>query len=153
MDDKSLAATTDPEQLRAFLAHTPLFRAAPADALVWLTEQLRAHDVASGTAMIRQGDAAHDLYLIESGRLEVRTTNGSRDITLGLLGPGDFFGEMALLRKAQRSATVTALTDARLWSLSRADLAEAIRQHPAIGDHLRSVTRQRALANALHALQ
>ena len=144
---------TDLEQLRAFLAHTSLFRAAPDEVLTWLTVQLRVHDVAAGTAVIRQGDVAHDLYLVEAGRLEVRTTSGDRSVILGLLGPGDFFGEMALLRKSPRSATVTALTTARLWSLARADLAEAIRQHPAIGDHLRTVTRQRALANALHALQ
>ena len=143
----------DPEQLRAFLARTPLFRAAPAEVLTWLAEQLRRHEVAAGEAVISQGEMASDLYLVEAGHLEVYTISGDRSVTLGLLHPGDFFGEMALLRKSPRSATVTALTPTRLWSLSRANLAEAIRQHPAIGDHLRTVTRQRALANALHALQ
>ena len=152
MDDKLLVAD-DRDRLGDFLARTPLFRAAPAEVLVWLAEQLRRHEVAAGEAVISQGELAHDLYLVEAGRLEVYTISGDRSVTLGLLGPGDFFGEMALLRKSPRSATVTALTPARLWSLSRANLAEAIRQHPAIGDHLRTVTRQRALANALHALQ
>ena len=144
---------TDPEQLRAFLARTSLFHGAPPEVLMWLAEQLRGHEVAAGMAVIRQGEQAQDLYLVEAGHLQASTVSGDRTVTLAQLGPGDFFGEMALLRREPRTATVTALTPARLWTLSRANLAEVIRQHPAVGDHLRAVTRQRALANALHALQ
>jgi CRP-like cAMP-binding protein len=144
---------TERDHLRAFLARTPLFRALPPEALEWLAEQVRGREVAAGAVVVHQGEAAEDLYLVESGRLEVTTASGGRTLALGLLGPGDFFGEMALLRKSPRSATVTALADARLWALSRAGLVAVIRQHPAVGDHLRAVTRQRALANALHALQ
>jgi voltage-gated potassium channel len=150
-DTPQLAAERD--HLRAFLARAPLFRAMPPEALDWLMEQVRGHAVAAGTVVMRQGDPAEDLYLVESGRLAVTTATGGRNLTLGQLGPGDFFGEMALLRKSPRSATITALTDARLWALSRTGLIETIRQHPTVGDHLRAVTRQRALANALHALQ
>jgi CRP-like cAMP-binding protein len=143
----------DRDHLRAFLARTPLFHAMPPEALEWLAERMRGRAVAAGAVVIRQGDPAADLYLVESGRLEVRADTGGRNVALGQLGPGDFFGEMALLRNTPRSATVTARTDARLWTLSRAGLIDVIRQHPAVGDHLRAVMRQRALANALHALQ
>ncbi|MFN8517211.1 MAG: cyclic nucleotide-binding domain-containing protein [Thermomicrobiales bacterium] len=143
----------DQDHLRAFLARTPLFRAAPPEALAELTAQLRGHDVASGSVIVRQGDLGDDLYLIESGTLEVSTASGGKTINLGLLRPGDFFGEMALVRKSPRTATVTALTPARLWTLSRAALVATLRQAPAVGDHLRTIIRQRELANALRALQ
>lgn len=144
---------THPEDLRAFLARTPLFRAAPQESLDRLAAQLRRHEAAAGMVVVRQGDPGDDLYLVESGRLEVTTVTSGQPVALGLLGPGDFFGEMALLRKSPRTATVTALTPSRLWTLSRAALVEVIRQSPAVADQLRAVTRKRELANALRALQ
>ena len=147
------ASATGQDHLSAFLARTPLFRAAPPEALARLAAQLRGQEVAAGTRVVRQGESGTDLYLVESGRLEVSAVSGGETLNLSLLGPGDFFGEMALLRKSPRTATVTALTPARLWTLSRAALAEVIRQSPAVGDHLRAVTKKRELANALRALQ
>ena len=149
----TLHPLADRDHLRAFLARTPLFRAMPPEALAELAAQLRGQDVAAGTAIVRQGAAGDELYLVESGTLEVTTTSGGHVVKLGLLGPGDFFGEMALLRKSPRTASVTALTPARVWTLSRAALATTIRQAPAVGDHLRDIMRQRDLANALRALQ
>jgi CRP-like cAMP-binding protein len=153
MSGEQLRAADEDERRRAFLARMPLFRAAPPDALARLARQLRGLEVAAGTAVVQQGEPGDDLYLVEDGALEVSLASGGRVVTLAQLGPGDLFGEIALLRRAARGATVTARTPARLWALSRAALAEVIRQAPAVGDHLREVMRQRELANALRALQ
>jgi NADH dehydrogenase FAD-containing subunit len=98
------------------------------------TERLQRAHFEPGDEIIRQGDEGETAYVIESGRLEV-LKDGSK---LGELGEGDCFGEIALLSKVRRTATVRCLTACELAVLARDDfgvlatgfgsLAEAIRK-------------------------
>jgi len=98
------------------------------------TERLQRAHFEPGDEVIRQGDEGETAYVVESGRLEV-LKDGSK---LGELGEGDCFGEIALLSKVRRTATVRCLTACELAVLARADfgaltagfgsLAEAIRK-------------------------
>lgn len=76
-----------------------------------------------GEVLVREGDPADSLHLVEAGRLAVRvTTREGERATLNLLGPGDYFGELSLLdgRSPVRSASIVALEAARTRSLPAA---------------------------------
>jgi CRP/FNR family cyclic AMP-dependent transcriptional regulator len=67
-------------------------------------------DFKAGEVIFRQGDAAAELFVIQSGRVDIRLGNRS----LGTLSDHDIFGEMALIDAAPRSATAVAATDVKL---------------------------------------
>jgi CRP-like cAMP-binding protein len=96
------------------------FRRVPLFSLV-STKSLRAviHaatdlDVKAGKVLVTEGDHDRDLFVITRG--EATVARGRRK--LSTLGPGDFFGEVALLCGGERSATVTAATDMRVMILA-----------------------------------
>lgn len=101
-------------------------------------------EVPAGRVLCREGEAGHEFFVIESGSVSVST--GGQDVAT--LGPGDFFGELALLDAGPRTATVTAATDAQLLVVSRQEFAGlleeeplvAVRMLPAIGARLRQRT-------------
>jgi hypothetical protein len=88
----------------AMVARVPLFARLDAAAIVDLVAILRARTVPSGTTIIRKGERGNAMYMIASGRVEVESAIGKV-----VLEEGEFFGEMALLSREPRSATVTAV--------------------------------------------
>ncbi len=78
----------------------------------------------AGDVIVREGDAGDDLYLIEAGECEARLTNRAGEpVTLASFGPGDYFGEIALLTGAERTADVVAKTPMALLRLSKDSFA------------------------------
>ncbi|MBS7699785.1 MULTISPECIES: cation:proton antiporter [unclassified Chelatococcus] len=102
-------ADIDPEQRQEFLL---LFRPESAD---------------PGKRIIQKGDKPDGMYFISSGKAGVGTEAG--DITLG---PGDFFGEMALLSGSRRTADVTALDYCELLKMSRRDFLQFVARNPSL---------------------
>ncbi|MGE5272242.1 MAG: MFS transporter [Verrucomicrobiota bacterium] len=119
------AASAVPAELD-LLVRSPIFSSLPAPALERLASQLHPITVPPGTAVLRQGDHGDRFYVVESGRLRV-SVDGSPGRELG---PGDSFGEIALLRDVPRTATVKAETEARLQALEREDFLDAVTGHP-----------------------
>ena len=99
----------------ALLWGMPLFAPLAQHVAERLSRDLVPVDVAAGTVVIREGEEGDRLFLVAGGEAEVIT--GGRAIAR--LGPGSYFGEIALLRDVPRTATVTAVTDCRLLSLER----------------------------------
>jgi MFS family permease len=87
------------------LAGLPLFAGAPQFALEGLAESCREMRVAAGTVVIREGDAPDDLYVLLTGAATVTTVASAAPINT--MHAGDFFGEIGLLRRVPRTATVT----------------------------------------------
>jgi monovalent cation:H+ antiporter-2, CPA2 family len=95
-----------------------------------------------GERIIRSGDKADSVYFVCRGQVEV--TVAGRRIKLG---PGDFFGEMALISGLPRSADVTALDYCKLATLSRRDFRRFLSRYPEIRNQIAAVTAQRREMN------
>lgn len=78
---------------------------------------------AAGTVVVREGDLGDAYYLVQQGSLEVSVAGRSLRV---LLGPGDGFGEIALLRNVPRTATVRACEDCILWAVDRESFLVAL---------------------------
>jgi putative peptide zinc metalloprotease protein len=88
-----------------------------------------------GATMIRQGEVGERLYVIREGRVEVlRAEPGQAARRVAELGPGDFFGEIALLISCPRTATVRALTPVRAWSLGGREFDDLLRHYLRMSD-------------------
>ena len=93
-------------------------------------------DVDAGEELTREGEFGHAVFAIESGTAEV-SIDGS---IVRRLGPGDVFGEIAVMASGRRTATVTATTEMRLISLFKRDLWSLADLHHDFAEKLRGVT-------------
>ena len=95
------------------LQHVPMLRTLPLPSVEQLVRGLEAREVAAGASVFEQGDVGDRYYVVESGQVDV--VGDGR--LLATLGAGEGFGEIALLRRSARTASVAARTDVRLRSL------------------------------------
>ena len=107
----------------AALKKSTFFGALPAERLSSLAFQLSRRAVQAGQVLITRGEAGADCFLISQGRFEVQGEGGA---VVATLGPGDHFGEVALLRDVPRTATVRALEESVVLTLSRDEFLAAV---------------------------
>jgi CRP/FNR family transcriptional regulator, cyclic AMP receptor protein len=113
------------------LAQIPLFAQLTPQELGGLAVLLQQHRYASGEVVFHQGDAGAALYIIESGEVKiVLQSPEGKETVLVLLGPGDFFGELALLDGEPRSADAVATAASALLILRREDFARYVTEQP-----------------------
>jgi putative peptide zinc metalloprotease protein len=109
-----------------------------------LLARFRAENYAAGDQIIREGGPAGDFYCIRSGHVELSRKDGRAEpVHIATLGPGEFFGEVALLVKAPRNATVTAVDNVELWALTEHDFHEILGRYFNLESTLADVARQR----------
>jgi CRP/FNR family transcriptional regulator, cyclic AMP receptor protein len=108
------------------LQRVPLFSACSRDELRRLSRRTTDIPVAEGHVLVKEGDRGSEFFVIVDGRARV----SRRGRNVGELGPGDFFGELALLIDAPRNATVTALTPMEAIVLSRKEFDAALADAP-----------------------
>lgn len=127
------------EENVALLQRVPLFQELDEAQLRPLANAARVCVYPLDSAIVEQGQRTEEaedgdsLYLIIEGRVRVVREKGGHEEELNHLGPGDFFGEMALLDGKPRSATVIAEEDTQCLILSRWDLLRMMRRNPEIG--------------------
>lgn len=113
-----------------------LLAGVPRDELARTLEIARRRTFARDEVVFHEGDPADTVHLVDSGRAAVRTTtrHGQR-VTLAILGPGDAFGELALLAPGtRRNATVAALEPLVTHAIYEADFHRLRREHPQLSE-------------------
>jgi rhodanese-related sulfurtransferase len=105
-----------------------VFGQLPAAHIEELLKRFERIKVASGEAVIREGDEGDFYYVVESGRFQVERLVGGAKVVLAELKSGEAFGEEALVSEAKRNATVLAQVDAVLLRLAREDFNALLRQ-------------------------
>jgi hypothetical protein len=121
----SAAPAPRPAVVRLVLAQD-MFAGLPAPELAHLLAATVPVEIAPGSVVIRQGELGDRYYLVERGELAV-TVDGRPVRTVG---PGDGFGEVALVRDVPRTATVTATSPALLHAIERDEFLTALTGHP-----------------------
>lgn len=131
-----------PDDLRRRLADVALFAGLPPGRLETAMRRATLRDVKAGTTIIRQGDPADFFYVIGNGRVEVSQTDASGTIrVLRQMSGGEFFGEIGLLSRVPRTATVVALSDCTLVALEGAAFLELVESGPGLTYKLLDVHR------------
>jgi CRP/FNR family cyclic AMP-dependent transcriptional regulator len=125
----------DPSRLKAI----PLFEEVGDEELRQIAPFTQEISVEEGKVLVREGDFSYEFMAIEEGTAEV--TRGGEHVAD--LGAGDFFGEMGLLEKTLRNATVTAKTPMRLITLTGWDLRRVERTAPQATERIRAVLEER----------
>jgi CRP/FNR family transcriptional regulator, cyclic AMP receptor protein len=121
------------------LKSIPLFEEVGDEELAQIAPFATEVTVEQGRELVREGDFSYEFMAIEDGQAEV--TRGGEHVAD--LGPGDFFGEVGLLERTLRNATVTAKTPMRLITLTGWDLRRVERTAPQAVERIRAVLEER----------
>jgi CRP/FNR family transcriptional regulator, cyclic AMP receptor protein len=121
-----------------------LFESLPAQARASIAHHADEIDVPEGTELARQGDFAYEFFVIEDGSAEV-LRDGER---IAELGPGDFLGEMGIVDKAVRNATVKTTSPARVIVMSEQHFRSMARTNPEVASRITAAVEQRCQALA-----
>ncbi|MGB9207578.1 MAG: cyclic nucleotide-gated ion channel, partial [Pseudolabrys sp.] len=122
------------------ISRVPLFAELDATEISDVMELLRAQVVEAGEVVMRAGEAARSMYFIAAGEVEIEIKGKKEHIRLGV---GQFFGEVALLRRTRRTATVTAITRTNLLGLDAHDLHALMQRDPRIAERIKDVVEKR----------
>lgn len=108
------------------LRQVPLFSTLSDEDLARIGDRVHEAAFEEGDSVFSMGETGDTLYLITEGSVRILYPGRSQELELARLGPGDFFGEMALLNDEPRSATVIALTPIRVLVLGKAEFRELV---------------------------
>jgi len=111
------------------LRRMPLFAELDALQIQLIAAQLREETYEPGSIIIHQGEIGETFYVIESGRVQVSVTRDDEERVIAERGPGEYVGEIALLLRMPRTATVRALTATRMLTLHKDDFDRLVVKH------------------------
>ena len=127
------------------LRSVPLFASCTDKELSFIASRVDEVDIPAGQVLTKKGESGGDFFIILEGKAEVEAAEGKR-----ALGPGDFFGEIALLDNGPRTATVKAATPMRCLVLGHEQFRDVLHQNGDIAVKvLRAVTQRLRAATPL----
>lgn len=119
------------------LQAVPFFANLTEDQLNVLAKGLMSRRFGPDQIIFHLGDPGGLLYVIGRGKVKIsHTTSDGQEVMLAILGPGDFFGEMALIDEAPRSATAMALETTETWTLHREEFVAYLQDNPDLALHV-----------------
>jgi CRP-like cAMP-binding protein len=122
----------------------PLFTALDDAQAASLRASMDSVKISKGGILFKEGDEGEHVYVIVDGKLKLGTSSGDgRENLLSILGPGEMFGELSLFDPGPRTSTATAVTDAKLLSLSHEKLIPWLKGNPEVSLHLLARLAQR----------
>ena len=113
------------------LSRVPLFKRLDAAELEHLAEEIDQVNYQAGDTIFNEHDRGDALYILEEGSVRIWIYDEDvKEVTLAELKPGDFFGELAVLDRGERSSSATAISDVHLHRLSSDDFQKFLIEHP-----------------------
>jgi putative ABC transport system ATP-binding protein len=109
-----------------FLMQCPVFEGLTPNTLTRVADQMTLERHPTGTTVIRQGDAGDKFYIVRKGTVEVFIDDGHGPKLVSTLGPGSYFGEVALMTDGVRTATVVATQPLELYALGKEDFQAVV---------------------------
>ena len=125
------------------LGDLPLFEGLDDDALRAISKWVHELSVSEGSELVREGDYSYELTIIDDGQAEV-VHDGQ---VVATLGPGDVFGEVGVVRRDLRNATVRATTPMRLITLTHWDMRRLTTRIPELKERLEALAAARGSAS------
>jgi len=123
------------------LRSIPLFESLTSEERRAIAPHADQIEVREGTELVRQGDFAYEFFVLEEGTADV-TRDGEH---VNDLGPGDFLGEMGIVSKAVRNATVVTTSDARVVVMTEQALRSMARTNPGVAERIKAVVEERCV--------
>lgn len=120
------------------VARVPLFATLDAAAIAEIMKIMRTRMVPAGTVIAARGDEAEGMYFIADGEIEIRLRR-----TTYTLGPGDYFGEVSLLKKVQRVGTITASQRCHLMMIDAVDFEALLQRNDELRERITEVADER----------
>jgi CRP-like cAMP-binding protein/tetratricopeptide (TPR) repeat protein len=131
-------------------ARVPLFDDLPRDAFIELVNRLSYRRYRGGAQILKEGEPGRSFFVIVEGKVRIwKNLPDGQELELATLEEGAFFGEMALLSGAPRTANVSAEDDTELLEVSDAVLRHLAKNHPQVVKSLKNFYRQRLLSNVM----
>jgi CRP/FNR family cyclic AMP-dependent transcriptional regulator len=126
------------------LARSGIFQGVDADAAESLAKELEYIEARKGETIFNEGEPGDSLYIVLSGKVKVvrRAADGRQNL-IALMGPSDMVGELSLFDPGPRTATASAVTDARMARLRKGALRPWISNRPEIAEQLLRVLARR----------
>jgi len=127
------------------LAFSPVFQTLSPEERSQVTGLFRPVTFAPGAVVVKEGEAGDSMFILKSGEVEVTTINplSQERVVLARLHSGDFFGEVSLIKKKPRTATIVALTPVEAMELTRLNFDMLTRSHPEITQLLEETIQRR----------
>lgn len=127
------------------LNKVPLFEGLEEKHLTVLGKMVQPRHYKDGETIVQQGEGGIGLYVIQSGEVEVTQKQGATEARIRTMGPGESFGEIALLTDQPRTATVRALQPTACWVMSAWEFRSALQESPEMAVRLLKTVAQRLI--------